>query len=29
MAVLNDVDAQLGAAHYNVLLRALEALPND
>ena len=29
MAVLDDVDAQLGAAHYNVLLRALEALPND
>lgn len=26
MAVLNDVDAQLGAAHYTVLLRALEQL---
>ena len=29
MAVLDDVDAQLDAAHYNVLLRALEALPDD
>jgi hypothetical protein len=29
MAVLDDIDAQLGAAHYNVLLRALEALPDD
>jgi hypothetical protein len=28
MAVLDDVDAQLGAAHYNVLLRALEQLDN-
>lgn len=28
MAVLDDVDAQLGAAHYNVLRRALETLPD-
>jgi len=29
IAVLDDVDASLGAAHYNVLLRALEALPDE
>jgi hypothetical protein len=29
MAVLDDVDTELGGAHYNILLRALEALPDD
>jgi hypothetical protein len=29
LEILDDVDAQLGAVHYNVLRRALEALPDD
>jgi hypothetical protein len=29
MAVLDEVDAEIGWAHYSILLRALEALPDD
>ena len=29
LEILDDVDAQLGAVHYNILLRALETIPDD
>ena len=29
LEVLDNVDAQLGAVHYNILRRAIEALPDD
>jgi hypothetical protein len=29
LVVLDDVGAEIGGAHYNILLRALEALPDD
>jgi hypothetical protein len=29
LEILDDVDAQLGAVHYNILRRALEELPDD
>ena len=29
LEINNDVDSQLSAVHYNIIRRALEALPND
>jgi hypothetical protein len=29
LLILDDIDAELGAIHCNILRRALEALPND
>jgi hypothetical protein len=29
LVVLDDVGAEIGGAHYNILLRALEAMPDD